>query len=104
MKQRKGLAGDVLALLVDTGRGLTLGQIQHYLPGHYELSELSATLARLERQGAVRAYRRQGPPHGEAVQLGGHGRRCGGVLIFVVCWCEPVASPGSRLSGGQPCH
>ena len=53
MKQRKGLAGDVLALLVDAGRGLTLGQIQHYLPGHYELSELSATLARLARQGEV---------------------------------------------------
>ena len=50
MKQRKGLAGDVLALLVDVGRGLTLGQIQHYLPGHCELSELSATLA---RQGEV---------------------------------------------------
>lgn len=53
MKQRKGLAGDVLALLVDAGRGLTLGQIQHYLPGHCELSELSATLARLARQGEV---------------------------------------------------
>lgn len=53
MKQRKGLAGEVLALLVDAGRGLTLGQIQHYLPGHCELSELSATLARLARQGEV---------------------------------------------------
>lgn len=52
-KRRKGLPGDVLDMLGVLERGLTLGQIQQYLPEYRELSELSATMAKLVKQDAV---------------------------------------------------
>ncbi len=52
-KRGKGLPGDVLDMLGVLERGLTLGQIQQYLPEYRELSELSATMAKLVQQDAV---------------------------------------------------
>lgn len=52
-KRGKGLSGDVLALLTDAGRGLTLGQIQQLLPVYHHLSDLSPVMIRLEKRGAV---------------------------------------------------
>ncbi len=49
----KGLAGEVVMLLSDAGRELTLSQIQQYLPGYRELNELSATMVRLRKIGFV---------------------------------------------------
>lgn len=52
-KRGKGLPGDVLALLTDAGRGLTLGQIQQHLPVYHHLSDLSPVMVRLEKRGVV---------------------------------------------------
>lgn len=49
----KGLAGEIVMLLSDTGRELTLSQIQQCLPGYRELNELSATMVRLRKIGWV---------------------------------------------------
>ncbi|MCQ4145635.1 hypothetical protein [Vogesella sp. AC12] len=52
-KRGKGLPGDVLALLTDAGRGVTLGQIQQHLPVYHHLSDLSPVMVRLEKRGVV---------------------------------------------------
>lgn len=49
------LADQILNMLSDAGRGLTLGQIQQFLSDYRELPELSATLSKLEKRGLIEA-------------------------------------------------
>lgn len=57
----RGLAGEIVALLSDAGRELTLSQIQTHLDGFRELPELSAAMIRLHRKGLVIAERVERP-------------------------------------------